>query len=175
MDEVSAQAEVNKTTIYRRWPSKQQLVAATVDWMRHLVRESPLPDTGSLERDLLGAFRHRVNVKGRTEGRAWARLLAEKHDPEVSAIIGDAVKERSHGWYAMVERAITRRQLPRGTDARMLLRMLAAIVDSWTASASGGVKAELLEAAVRTVVAGARTGSLVRAGRRRGAVSRARL
>ena len=162
MDVVSAAAGVNKTTIYRRWPAKALLVAAAVEWMRRFVHDVPLPDTGSLERDLADAFRRKVSFKDRVEGQAWARLLAEKHDPEVGAIIGDAVGERSDHWYAMVRRAIARGELPEGTDPRLLLAMLGAIVDAWNARSSGRLKTELLEAAVRTVVAGARSGSLVR-------------
>ena len=162
MDAVSAAAGVNKTTIYRRWPGKAPLVAGAVEWMRRFVHDVPLPDTGSLERDLVEAFRRKVSFKGRVEGRAWARLLAEKHDPEVGAVIGDAVKERSDAWYAMVRRAVARRELPAGTDPRLLLGMLGAVVDAWNASSSGRLNTGLLEAAVRTVVAGARSGSLVR-------------
>ncbi len=168
MDAVSAAAGVNKTTIYRRWPGKALLAAAAVEWMRRFVHDVPLPDTGSLEQDLTQAFRRKVSFKNRVEGRAWARLLAEKHDPEVSAVIGDAVKERSDAWYAMVTRAVARGELPKGTDPRLLLGMLGAVVDSWNASSSGLLKPELLDAAVRTVVAGARSGSLVRSSERRG-------
>lgn len=163
IDAVSAAAGVNKTTIYRRWPGKKQLIAAAVHWMRRFAHDVPLPDTGSLERDLTLAFQRRVTFKDRVEGRAWARLLAEKHDPDVGEIIGASVKERSGEWYAMVSRAITRGELPAGTDPRLLLRMLGAIVDAWNASASGRLDPELLGAAVRTIVAGARSGSLVRA------------
>ncbi len=170
MDAVSAAAGVNKTTIYRRWPGKAPLLAAAVEWMRRFVHDVPLPDTGSLERDLAEAFRHKVSFKDRVEGQAWARLLAEKHDPEVSTIIGDAVKERSDAWYAMVTRAVARGELPNGTDPRLLLGMIGAVVEAWNASSSGRLKAELLEAAVCTVVAGARSGSLVRSSGRRGTV-----
>jgi AcrR family transcriptional regulator len=163
MDEVSARAGVNKTTIYRRWPAKAQLVTAAVVWMRRFVHDVPLPDTGSVERDLAEAFRRKVSFKDRVEGQAWARLLAEKHDPEVSAAIGDAVKERSGEWYAMVTRAVARGELPEGTDPRLLLGMIRAIVDAWNTSTAGQLKAGLIEIAVRTVVAGARAGSLVRA------------
>jgi AcrR family transcriptional regulator len=162
MDVVSAAAGVNKTTIYRRWPGKAQLVAAAVEWMRQFVHDVPLPDTGSLERDLIEAFQRKVSFKDRVEGQAWARLLEEKHDPEVSAAIGDAVKERSEAWYAMVTRAVARGELPPGTDPRLLLGMVGAVVEAWNASSSGGLQADLLELAVRTVVAGARSGSLVR-------------
>jgi AcrR family transcriptional regulator len=162
MDRVSAGAGVNKTTIYRRWPGRALLVAAAVDWMRRLVHDVPLPDTGSLERDLAEAFRRKVSFKRRVEGRAWARLLAEKHDPEVRAIIGDAVRERSGAWYAMVTRAVARGELPEGTDPRLLLGMIGAVVEAWNASSAGRLKGAQLEAAVRTVVVGARSGSLVR-------------
>jgi hypothetical protein len=138
--------------------------------MRRFVHDVPLPDTGSLDRDLVEAFRRKVSFKDRVEGRAWARLLAEKHDPEVGAVIGDAVKERSDDWYRMVTRAVARGELPDGTDSRLLLGMLGVVVDAWNASSSGRLKAELLEAAVRTVVAGARSGSLVRSSGRRGSV-----
>jgi AcrR family transcriptional regulator len=166
MDAVSASAAVNKTTIYRRWPGKASLVAAAVEWMRRLVHDVPLPDTGSLEQDLVAAFRRRVSFKDRVEGQAWARLLAEKHDPEVNAVIGEAVKERSEAWYTMVTRAVARGELPAGTDPRLLLGMLGAVVDTWNASSSGRLKAKLLEAAVRTIVVGARSGSLIHPGGR---------
>jgi AcrR family transcriptional regulator len=168
MDAVSEAAGVNKTTIYRRWPGKQALAAAAVEWTRRFVHDVPLPDTGTLERDLVEAFRRKVSFTDRVEGRAWARLLAEKHDAEVDAVIGDAVQERSREWYAMVRRAVERGELPKGTDPRLLLRMLGAVVESWNTSSSGRLKQELLEAAVRTIVAGARSGSLVRARHRRG-------
>lgn len=167
MEAVSAGASVNKTTIYRRWPSKRELVAATVDWMRQYVHDVPLPDTGSLEQDLAEAFRRKLSFKDRVEGRAWARLLAERHDAEVRSVIGDAVKERSGAWYAMVTRAVARGELPRGTDPRLLLGMLGAVVDAWNASSRVASKSELLAAAVRTIVVGARSGSLVRPRKRR--------
>jgi AcrR family transcriptional regulator len=173
MAAVSAAAGVNKTTIYRRWPGKQQLVAAAVDWMRRFVHDVPLPDTGSLERDLAEAFRRKVSFKDRVEGRAWARLLAEKHDPEVGAVIGDAVKERSGAWYAMVTRAVARGELPDETDPRMLLGMIGVVVDAWNASSPGRLKPELIGAAVRTIVVGARSGSLVRGRRRHRSAKRA--
>src|SRR5207302_1077741 len=56
IDAVAARAAVNKTTIYRRWPSRAALVTALVDRLRTPLRESPLPDTGALESDLVEAF-----------------------------------------------------------------------------------------------------------------------
>jgi len=156
MDEVVSMARVNKTTIYRRWPSRAALVTALVDRMRIPLRESPLPDTGQLERDLVEAFRRRSTVGRKIEGRAWARLLAERHSPEVEAIIKDAVDERRGEWRSMVTRAIARGEVPPGTDAQLLLHLVRAIVDARRLDTAW------LVLAVRTVIAGARAGTLER-------------
>jgi AcrR family transcriptional regulator len=158
MDEVVSMAGVNKTTIYRRWPSRAALIAALVSRMRTPLRESPLPDTGELESDLVDAFTRRFTFGRKGEGRAWARLLEERRNPEVEAIIGDAVDERRDEWRSMVTRAIDRGDLPPGTDAQLLLDFVRAIVDS--RSSSRRLDAAWLSIAVRTVIAGARTGTL---------------
>src|SRR5262245_53803500 len=156
MDVVASRAAVNKTTIYRRWPSRAALITALVDRMRKPLRESPLPDTGQLERDLVEAFKRRFAVGRKIEGRAWARLLDERYSPEVEAIIGDTVDERSGEWRSMVTRAIDRGEVPRGTDPQLLLHVVRAIVDARRMDTTW------LILAVRTVIAGARAGTLVR-------------
>jgi len=158
MEAVASRAGVNKTTIYRRWPSRAALIAALVSEMRTPLRESPLPDTGQLESDLVDAFTRRFTFGRTREGRAWARLLEERHNPEVEAIIGDAVDERRDEWRLMVTRAIDRGDLPPGTDAQLLLDFVRAIVDS--RSSSRRLDAAWLSIAVRTVIAGARAGTL---------------
>ena len=159
MDVVASMAEVNKTTIYRRWPSRAALVAAVVDRIRAPLRESPLPDTGRLESDLVEAFARRFTFGRKVEGRAWRRLLDERYSPDVEAIIGDAVNERRDEWRSMVTRAIDRGEVPPGTDPQLLLHVVRAIVDARKLDAAW------LILAVRTVIAGARAGTLER-GRR---------
>jgi AcrR family transcriptional regulator len=160
MDEVASRAAVHKTTIYRRWPSRSALVTAVVDRMRAPLRESPLPDTGQLEGDLVEAFTRRYTVGRKVEGRAWARLLDERRSPEVEAIIGDAVDERRGEWRSMVTRAVDRGELPPGTDAQRLLDFVRAIVDA--RGSARRLDTTWLTLAVRTVIAGARAGTLVR-------------
>ena len=157
MDAVASMAAVNKTTIYRRWPSRAALVAAVVDRMRTPLRESPLPDTGQLERDLVEAFARRFTFGRKVQGRAWARLLDERYRPEVDAIIGDAIDERRGEWRSMVVRAIDRGELPPGTDAQLLLDLVRAIAD---ARSSHRLDTTWLTLAVRTVIVGARAGTL---------------
>jgi AcrR family transcriptional regulator len=160
MDAVASRAEVNKTTIYRRWPSRAALVAAVVERMRMPFRSSPLPDTGQLEGDLVEAFARRFTLGRKLEGRAWKRLLEERHSPEVEAIVGDAVNERRDEWRSMITRAIDRGEVPRGTDARLLLDLVRAIVDA--RGSFRRLDTTWLTLAVRTVIAGARAGTLVK-------------
>jgi AcrR family transcriptional regulator len=161
MDEVAARAGVNRTTIYRRWPNRVALVTAVVDRLRAPLRHSPLPDRGALEQDLVEAFARRSKYGRKVEGRAWARLLDERYNPEVETIVGDAVDERSAEWRYMVTRSIERREVPGGTDEQLLLDFVHAIVDSRRAQP---LDTKWLSVAVRTVVAGARAGTLVRRG-----------
>ncbi|HEY4158264.1 MAG TPA: helix-turn-helix domain-containing protein, partial [Polyangiaceae bacterium] len=53
VEDVALRSSVNKTTIYRRWPTKPELVAAA---LRFAVRRPEAPDTGSLRGDLLEAI-----------------------------------------------------------------------------------------------------------------------
>jgi AcrR family transcriptional regulator len=160
MDVVASRAAVNKTTIYRRWPNRTALVVALVERMRAPLRASPLPDTGRLERDLVEAFARRFTFGRKTEGRAWERLLEERSRPEVDAIISAAVTERRDEWRSMVARGITRKELPPRTDVQLVLDLVRAIVDA--RRSSGALDRRWLTLAVRTVIAGARAGVLVR-------------
>jgi AcrR family transcriptional regulator len=166
MEDVAAEAAVNKTSIYRRWPSRLALVTAAVARMSTRFREVPLPDTRSLENDLTEAFALRFTFGRQLEGRAWARLLAERHSAEVEAIIGETVQGRAREWRVMVTRAINRGELPAGTDAGLLLDLVRSVVDARFRGGRGRLDATWLRIAVSTVVAGARSGTLVRQSRR---------
>jgi hypothetical protein len=75
------------------------------------------------------------------------------------------VDERRDEWRWMVKRAIDRGELPPGTDARILLDFVRAIVDA--RSSSQRLDRTWLTLAVRTVIVGARAGTLVRSRRTR--------
>lgn len=53
IDRIAQRASVNKTSVYRRWPTRGQLVAAALDSIRVEAMGS-VPDTGSLKGDLVG-------------------------------------------------------------------------------------------------------------------------
>jgi AcrR family transcriptional regulator len=51
MAAIAQRAEVNPTTLYRRWTDARELVSAVA--VSHLMRDNPLPDTGSVRGDLI--------------------------------------------------------------------------------------------------------------------------
>lgn len=159
MSRVAARAGVNKTTLYRRWPSRAALVGAIVERLQVPLRETRLPDTGVLERDLVEAFARRFAVGRTVEGRAWARLLDARHDPELATIVGGAFEARGAEWRSMVTRAVGRGELPRGTDAQLVLDVVRLLVDGRGSTPRRHEPAWLLTA-VRTAIAGARAGAL---------------
>jgi AcrR family transcriptional regulator len=52
MAAIAERAEVNPTSLYRRWGDARKLVAAVA--VDRLMREMPVPDTGTLRGDLIG-------------------------------------------------------------------------------------------------------------------------
>jgi AcrR family transcriptional regulator len=162
IDQVAAKAGVNKTTIYRRWPTRTELVAATVKQIGAAFQVE-LPNSGSLEEDLVGAFRWKLTFKRRVEGRAWARIIAEKHIPEVAAIAQAAVREGCGNWLEIVNRAIARGELPKHTDAELLIDIVKVVIDERFRSSGGKLEDAVVVAVVRTVIVGAEAGTLVRA------------
>jgi len=85
MEQVRARAGVGKATLYRRYGSKQELVAEAV---RHLNQPIPAPDTGSVREDILAIARSVVEGAVRVGAATFIpRLLAEgAGDAEMHAI-----------------------------------------------------------------------------------------
>jgi len=117
IEDVAARAGVNKTTVYRRWPTKKDLVVATI---RATVKPHAVAPTGSIERDLLQALRNVVAYATSPSGRAAARImLGAHHDPEVDAVAAEVRAEIRAAHAKIFERAIEAGQLPRGTSVEL--------------------------------------------------------
>jgi AcrR family transcriptional regulator len=96
VDDVAERAGVAKTTLYRRWPTKDHLAVAVA---ARILGDVPIPSTGDLHADLtefiaaLAESLNRVRAAGQPAGNASAGLLAElvaaaaRHQD-----IGDAVR-----------------------------------------------------------------------------------
>ena len=128
IEDVATRAGVNKTTVYRRWPTKSQLVAAA---LRQLHTPQPTPDTGNLERDLIEMFVESSSNIDAIATRGVMRVIhAELHEPEVEAIL-IAARERINATRRVrLDTAVKRGELPPRTDVMHLLFMMSTAVYS---------------------------------------------
>jgi AcrR family transcriptional regulator len=111
VDQVAAEAGVSKPTIYLRYRSKRDLVAAMIDRLR-----PPLPDgsTGSVARDLVGLIEMERQWVDRHGLRIVAAVLLEQDDhPELMERFQQRVVEPVRGAFAAVLQAgVERDELP---------------------------------------------------------------
>jgi AcrR family transcriptional regulator len=85
VEDVAARAEVNKTTVYRRWPEKIALVRGALETIAGDLVTAP--DTGALRTDMLALARKMRDLLSAPQGQSIARMLvAEGSDPEVADI-----------------------------------------------------------------------------------------
>lgn len=125
VDRVARAAEVNKTSVYRRWPTREALVAAALE--RALGELSlELRDTGSLRGDLLSLAETIAEFMARPIGRALTRaVFAEAVSPTISGDARRRLEERAGGpAVAMIQRALGRGEWRAGVDPAAVLSML---------------------------------------------------
>ena len=157
---VAARADVNKTTIYRRWPSKVELVGAALVSLRD--DDPPPPDTGSLTEDLLQVLRHWVTQAVTPQRRAIMHsLLLANTDPDMQAIVQRMRAERPAIPDLVFERALKRGELPRGSDVQLIRGVLLGTLHARITLKRQNLEKHYLTALVDLVVAGARAGGAV--------------
>lgn len=76
MDRVASRAGVGKQTLYRRWPSKAQLVAEAVMDAHQSGGSFALPDTGDVAADLRDWLRRYADAVAPSQNAALVRALA---------------------------------------------------------------------------------------------------
>jgi AcrR family transcriptional regulator len=105
---VAEASGVNKTTIYRRWPTRGALVAAALEGA---LREtaSEMTDTGSLRGDLRSMLRLVAERVSQPEGRALVQAaLADASTLDVSALSANTAVREQEAAVALVRRAVAR-------------------------------------------------------------------
>ena len=119
--EVAVKANVNKTSIYRRWPSKLELVADVARAQAKL--DVPLPDTGSLQGDLHALLLHlRATLESpRVLGLLQLVIALGSQDVSIQRERDSFWLERFELSGKLVERAIERGELPEQTQPREFL------------------------------------------------------
>lgn len=120
---IAERAGVGKTTLYRRYSSPEEAVAGAVEGF---VSEITIPDTGTLEGDLLHLMRQAVRVYRGTPGRVMPSLVsAMARDAGLARVVREEfLRSRRAALRAVLERAIRRGELREGIDLELALDVL---------------------------------------------------
>jgi len=111
VDQVVARAHASKTTVYRRWPSKADLVGAAFAHRTRGEFGAP-PDTGTLRGDLLALAEMIARAAGEY-GRVIAGILAAgERSPRLRELLAkDLYHERRGQVLGVLRRAATRGEI----------------------------------------------------------------
>jgi AcrR family transcriptional regulator len=125
MDAVAARAHAGKTTIYRRWQSKAELV---VDALNGLKGEHDIPDTGSLRQDLHAMATAITNAENPVGALTVGMVNALVHDAELRRVFQKKfIAPRMAAFRTIFERAVARGEMPAGHDLDLLARLFPAL------------------------------------------------
>jgi AcrR family transcriptional regulator len=155
IEDVAARSGVNKTTIYRRWPTKIELVAAVLS---HAKEPPSSFDTGTLEGDVRASLFEMRDRLHDPRHRAIVRIvMAERMQPEVNELVSE-LRERYGGVRRrLFERAIERGELSPATDAAALVEFMSAPLITRIVHQGASVDDEFLDFLTHVVCTGAKS------------------
>jgi AcrR family transcriptional regulator len=123
VDEVASRAGCGKATVYRRWPSRAELLLETA---QRLGLEPPVVDNGSLRADLvelLCALAHKM--RDTPAGRILPGIIAEASvEPGMRRILAKFIANRRDRPREVMDRGIARGELPADADVELILDLL---------------------------------------------------
>jgi AcrR family transcriptional regulator len=126
--DIAELAAVNKTSIYRRWPSKAELVRdALSEAMAHA---NEPPNTGTLRGDLIELGKIVVTFMQSPVGKSIIQImLSDGADPDLRAMARSAYgQSSSSGPWIVIKRAIERGELKTDIDPSRALFTLAGAI-----------------------------------------------
>jgi len=127
MEGVAARAGVHRTTLYRRWPNREELLLDVL--LRHTEESIPVPDTGVVDDDLAELVTAVVrNLEG--VGLPALRVIVAEagRSPEVAEAARTLWAHRLGLAARIVRRGAERGQLPADVDADRFVREMIAPV-----------------------------------------------
>jgi len=131
IDMVATRAKAGKATVYRRWPSKAELVLDAVACMKSVdLDPAKLPDTGTLRGDLVAMIRPPSIQDAEKKLRIMAGMVSLiSREPELADAAQKALVEpRASVNRVFFQRAIERGEIPADADVQTLSMVSAAMV-----------------------------------------------
>jgi len=123
VDEISRRSGVAKTTIYRHWPTRTDLLR---DACSTLSTPLDTPDTGSFEADMTALM---TNLAYLLRSARWTSVLpsiidAAERDPDIADMYGKLQLGYSAPFETVIQRAMRKGELAQNTDTAMLIAAL---------------------------------------------------
>jgi len=129
MDRVAARAGVGKAALYRRWRSKEQMIAELVAAMGD-DEDAPAPDLGSLRDDLYACFAEAVTL-GRDPvlRQVMTYVIAmARSSPELIQLMRRVPGPGRDSARVILQRAIDRGELDPDTDLKTAIDIITGVV-----------------------------------------------
>ena len=153
--DVASRSKVNKTSIYRRWPTKSELVRDALEQTVDHVERAP--DTGDLRADLLALAQTVADFIQTPEGMGVIRLMfAEGGNPEVRALAATSYRKiEKRVPHAALLRALANGELTDASTVSQVLFTLAGAIMHRVFIEQGTPSGPFLERVVDLVLLGA--------------------
>lgn len=128
IDQISRAAGVSRDAVYRRWPSRRDVVMVVA--LQCLAESVPIPDSGSLREDLVQVMTAgSEGLASGAFGRVIRSLIAEaERDHEWEPVLLAAHQQRRSDTAVLVERAQARGELPAMVDGELLVDLIAGVL-----------------------------------------------
>lgn len=164
VDSIASAAGVHKTTIYRRWGGKEELVRQAL--AASAGEELQVPDLGNVEADLRALGRAVQAVLSSHRGAAVVRsvLAAASSSEEMRVAVRAFWADRRAVVRSIADRGVARGELPQGTDPSRLMEALAAPLFYRLLVLGGDVTERDADVSADAALAAARAGVFIRDG-----------
>lgn len=122
IEEIATSVGLNKTSVYRRWRTKRDLVLAALLARRE--QEPPFVESGDVEADLIRVIRAKIATLSTPLGRRISQVLMAFNDPDAMVITRALRQNRFLVPSTIISHAIARGELPAGLDPELLSELL---------------------------------------------------
>ena len=152
VEDIADRAGVNKTTIYRRWPSKTELVIEAIKNSYH--ESQVLPNTGNLRQDMINYLRLVIKRTKNPIARGAMLTLHNCTDPALKPLAEELLNKARQARINIIQQGIDRGELPKNTDLNLASDLFSAPILRRLMSQGGKVPISYVVAVVDAAIAG---------------------